>query len=38
MWLLDDAMSRHHVGLTGVDADLGEDRHERLAKRVEVLL
>ena len=36
--LLDDAMDGHYVGLTDVDPELGEDRHQSLAKRVEVLL
>ena len=36
--LLDDAMNGHHVGLTGVDAEVGRDRHQGLAEGIEVLL
>jgi hypothetical protein len=36
--LLDDAVDGHYVGLTDVDPELGKDRHQGLAKRVEVLL
>jgi hypothetical protein len=29
-------MHGHNVGLTGIDAELGEDRHQGLAEGIEV--
>lgn len=37
-WLLDDVVNGHHVGLAGIDAEFGEDRHQGLAEGVEVRL
>ena len=36
--LLDDVVHRHHVGLTRIHAQFGEDRHQGLAKGIKVLL